>query len=396
MTEDGPDDPGEVGSDSPAERPSGPSIAPEVFAALEATLLGEAPYLTRPEVIERAGVTYERAHELWLALGFTPPESDEDRIFVQEDVEALKLLASMIDQGLVDQRTETSLARSMGRSFARLAEWEIAEVASMVLDENAEVDPAAVTAVADLALPALEQVQRYIWRRHLAGAAGRLLLRAGSDEDAVRTVVGFADIVGYTRMSRSLSADELAAMVETFESTVTSVIADHGGRIIKTIGDEVLYAADDPLAAARIALVLAERHEAHEEFPQVRVGMAYGDVLSRLGDVFGEVVNIAARLTSLARPGRTLMNRDLADVLREHEEEFRVRRARTTPVKGYSRLETWALKRPKVPRERENPLEALESLAERLPRPLVPRRVDDPEHDADSASETAAAADPSE
>jgi adenylate cyclase len=159
--------------------------------------------------------------------------------------------------------------------------------------------------------------------------------------------VGFADIVGYTRRTRSLTADELGGMVERFESTVTSVIADHGGRIIKTIGDEVLFVADDPVSAGRIALLLTSAHEDDPEFPQVRVGMAQGNVLSRLGDVFGEVVNIASRLTSIARPGRILTNRELADVLRDHPGEFRVRRAPTRPVKGYTRLETWALKRPK-------------------------------------------------
>jgi adenylate cyclase len=212
--------------------------------------------------------------------------------------------------------------------------------------------------------------------------------------------VGFADIVGFTRQSRRMSGDELAALVELFESTVSTSIAGHGGRVIKTIGDEVLYAADDVATAARIALELAEGHELNEEFPDVRVGVAYGDVLSRMGDVFGEVVNIASRLTSLAKPGRVLLNREMADLLRE-DDEFRVRRSRTTAVKGYARLETWTLKRPKPPLEGEDAekearraarreaamdvlhsadpaIEALESLAEKLTQPRKSRREPDP------------------
>jgi adenylate cyclase len=88
---------------------------------------------------------------------------------------------------------------------------------------------------------------------------------------------------------------------------------------------------------------LAEGHSLDPLVPRVRVGVAYGAVLRRLGDVYGEVVNVASRLTTLARPGRVLVNRDMADVLAE-EAEFRVRRARTTAVKGYSRLETWSLR----------------------------------------------------
>ncbi|HET6562368.1 MAG TPA: adenylate/guanylate cyclase domain-containing protein, partial [Marmoricola sp.] len=78
---------------------------------------------------------------------------------------------------------------------------------------------------------------------------------------------------------------------------------------------------------------------------------AYGDVVSRLGDVFGPVVNVASRLTSIARPGRVLVDRDLHEVLQPLTEEFRVRRARTATVRGYSRLDSWTLKAPKPKRQ---------------------------------------------
>lgn len=330
------------------EDDAGPGIAPELFEQLEASLLGERPALTRPQVLERAGVSFEHAHELWAALGFPPPQNDEDPLFTSEDVEALTILRGLVETGVVEPETESSLARSMGRSFARLAEWEIAEVAAHILDTDT-LDLATASTLVQESLPAIERLQSYVWRRHLASAAGRLLLHATA-EDTVPMTIGFADIVGFTRRTRSMSAGELAAMVERFEATVNAVIAEHHGRVIKAIGDEVLFAVDDPHGAARIALALASAHELDEDFPQVRVGMAHGKVLRRLGDVFGEVVNIASRLTSLARPGRTLVDRSLADLLRDHDEEFRVRRARTSSVKGYTRLETWALKPPREPR----------------------------------------------
>ena len=98
---------------------------------------------------------------------------------------------------------------------------------------------------------------------------------------------------------------------------------------------------------ARIALALVDGSEREPDFPDVRVGAAYGGVLSRMGDVFGPVVNVAARLTSLARPGRILVDSAMAEVLREHRHEFRVKRSRTASVRGYSRLDTWTLKRPR-------------------------------------------------
>ncbi len=320
----------------------------DLYSALEVNLLGQRPYLTRVQVAERGGVSMERAHELWRSLGF-PPTTDDEIAFVDTDVEALQTLQLLVDSGLLDEQKEIALSRSMGRSFARLAEWEVAEIADNVLSELGDVDPALVDAVADQALPAMEQLQNYVWRRHLASAAGRLLLRV-ENEETVGLTVGFADVVGWTRRTRSMTTEELAAMVERFEQVATTTVADAGGRIIKTIGDEVLFVADDPAAAARIALTLAEMHGLDEEFPKVRVGLGHGEVLSRFGDVFGEPVNIASRLTSLARPGRVLCDRGLADVLRDSE-EFRVRWWRIVPVKGYSRLEAWAVKRPKAPRE---------------------------------------------
>lgn len=336
-------DPGEPASSEPA-----PFASDEHFEVLEHAILGETRHLTRLDVARESGVDVDRLQSLWKALGFTAAESDNDVLFMDADVEALQLLGDLLALGFVDADSESAVARSMGRSFARLAEWEVGEIAQSLVRHDVHLDAAVVEGLVAQLLPVVERLQNYTWRRHLASAAGRLLLVPGAGENGVPMAVGFADIVGFTRSSRQLTGAELGALVETFESTVSSVIAGHGGRVIKTIGDEVLYAADDPVVAARIALDLAEGHEVDDGFPEVRVGVAYGEVLSRMGDVFGEVVNIASRLTSLARPGRVLVNAELGELLHEqHAEEFRVRRARTATVKGYSRLEVWSLKRPR-------------------------------------------------
>lgn len=285
----------------------------------------------------------ERAIELWRALGFSGVEDDAE-IFVEADVEALRLVAWMVEQGFVDQADELTMVRSMGRTYARLTEWEVGELAAAALKGGPARQKELEELVVGL-IPVVEDVQNYVWRRHLANAAGRLLLRPRGEEGRVMTV-GFADIVNFTRQSRSLDAGELSALIETFEGTTASIIGAGGGRVIKTIGDEVLFVVDDPAAAAEIALALVEAEG--DGFPELRVGLASGPVLSRLGDVFGPVVNVAARLTKLARPGRILLDRHLSAVLREqHEESFRLRRARTARVRGYTRLETWSLKRPR-------------------------------------------------
>lgn len=342
-----------------------PLVDPALFDVLELALLGENRTLTRRDVARESGASVERLNALWRALGFTPAPSDDDVLYTEGDVEAVQLLDAVLDLGVIDLRSEMTVARSMGRSFARLAEWQLSELSGTLAPLEGTLDEEMINALVAQFLPVTERLQNYTWRRHLANAAARMLLNPGSGGESSVTSVGFADIVGFTRTSRRLTGDELGDLVETFESTVTQVISGHGGRVIKTIGDEVLFAADDPLIAARIALDLAEGHTTDDDFPEVRVGVAHGDVINRMGDVFGEVVNIASRLTSLARPGRVLMNASLAEQLAGHDDEFRVRRARTTAVKGYSRLETWSLRRPKPGEEQgSQPLEALEGIAE--------------------------------
>lgn len=141
---------------------------------------------------------------------------------------------------------------------------------------------------------------------------------------------------------------------------------DHGGRIIKNIGDELLIVADTPEAMADIALELTRRGaDPDDPFPAVRAGIAYGEVVTRLGDVFGPVVNIAARLTSVARPSTVLVDTGVYEALTgrsvssdesdesddgDHDADasaYRFRRLRRISVKGYSRLKVWVLQPPR-------------------------------------------------
>jgi adenylate cyclase len=345
-----------------------PEEARRLLGEIEAAV-GTRGTLNRLEVCEAAGLPLDRATLLWRALGFPAAQSDEDRIFNEADVEALRLVGWLEDVGVMDREIQPSLVRSMGRSFSRLAEWEMSElVAAMAKGAVGGGGPdgpsdgsAGDSATGDLhgalttLLPVLEDLQGYVWRRHLAGAAARLLLQPREDgSDEGRTLlVGFADIVGFTRRTREMTVAELDRLVETFEACSADIVTERDGQVIKTIGDEILFVVDDPLQGARIALELVEAEEHVEDFPTLHVGLAYGEVLTRVGDVYGPTVNLASRLASVARPGRVLVDRELGALLKPMEEEFRVRRARSTVVRGYTRLDTWTLKRPKPPRAEE-------------------------------------------
>jgi adenylate cyclase len=352
---------------------------------IERSLLGSKRAFTRTEVAEKAGVPIEVAEELWQQLGF-PRTADDDVAFTREDLKALQRTNDLISLGILTPDSQAALVRTWGRSFARLAEWQVNLLAERAIEGE---DPRErLTELMEAVLPRVEKLQSYIWRRHLEGAAGRLLSQAAEDGLGTTSTmaVGFVDIVGYTGQSKTLTDSELVHWVEYFENEMTRTVVDLGGRVIKTIGDEVLFAADDPVAAAEVTLIVTERGEDDDdEFPRVRGGVAYGDVVSRLGDVYGPTVNIAARLTSVARPGSVLVDRGAYEVLsgpiaedsvdttelpsaeetqlskildRAADElerispytqagEYRFRRLPRKSVKGYSRLEPWLLRRSK-------------------------------------------------
>ena len=179
----------------------------------------------------------------------------------------------------------------------------------------------------DEVTPAVETLQNYVWRRHtlavaVAAAAGRRPRRRRpdgerhQDEDGETMGVGFADIVNYTRQSRSLSQKELGHLIDNFEARALEIIV--GPRRPDHQDDRrrgAVRGRRRPRTIARIGLELVEERLRDEDFPELRVGLAWGPALARLGDVLGPVVNVASRLTSTSRPGRVLVDRALAEEL---------------------------------------------------------------------------------
>jgi len=325
----------------------GPAVDPSVVIdAISELMLGESPHLRRAEVSELSDVPPDVARARWRALGF--PEADDDDVaFTQADVDALRVTQELVGLGVIDSDTEQAFIRTIGRTFARLAEWQVrAFLGSIDADDLDEGDPAGQLEELQKVVPLGERVQAYVWRRHLVNAATRLLMTDSDDADVAPMCVGFVDIVGYTTRSRHMTRTELTDMVERFEEVTTGLITDHHGRVVKTIGDEVLFELDDAKEAALLALELLDEHEDDDSFPEVRIGIAHGDVLHHMGDVFGPVVNVASRLTSVARPGSAVIDREMAEALRD-DEDLRLKRMRRTSVKGYEHLEPWSLKRPR-------------------------------------------------
>ncbi|MEV7096881.1 adenylate/guanylate cyclase domain-containing protein [Amycolatopsis sp. NPDC051045] len=316
----------------------------ELQQRLERVLLGGRRKYTRLEVAEKAGVPEERSRRLWRALGFATV-GDDEVVFTDADVEAMRTADQLVQSGLIDPSIEVSVTRALGQHLSRLAEWQV-DMLWELIKEQPELGRSErqVTRLVDRLLPELERVQNFVWRRHLAAYAGRAFAAPEEHLETRTEVVGFVDMVGYTRLTRQIDEEELSRVLDAFETLATEVIAEHHGRVVKMIGDEVLFVADSPVDAAEIALVLTERTSADDGLPAVRAGMASGRILSRFGDVYGSVVNLAARLTSVARPGTILVDRELATELAE-EKAYELRARRPVTVRGYNRLRPAALRR---------------------------------------------------
>jgi adenylate cyclase len=301
---------------------------------------------TLSEAAARAGADPEAATRLWRAMGFTDPEPD-DRVATDIDVLAL--------QGALEPvRTEEELEKSVEQTrviagaVSVVAEvWtdSLTKAAEEMADAGVRADDVAIRLRDSLELERLSFLLDYLHRRQLIAALERRLYWSPDSalSDQVLTV-GFADLTGYTALTQQLDGHELDALVGRFESLTRDVIAEYGGRLVKTIGDEVMFLAANPIAGADLALRLVEAHTEDDLLPAVKVSLDSGPVLLRDGDAFGPTVNRASRMVDLAKPATVVVPSSVRDVL-DPEPGFRLRPLGVRRLKDIGTTWLWAVTR---------------------------------------------------
>jgi adenylate cyclase len=171
----------------------------------------------------------------------------------------------------------------------------------------------------------------------------RKLANEDPDAPGARVLsIGFVDLVGYTAISQQLDPHELSQLVRRFEQLAFDTVAEEGGRVVKTIGDEVMFVSGDVVAAARIARRLTDRSLDDALLPPARAGLAYGSVVTREGDYFGPVVNLASRLVEIAKPGSVIASDAVHSALAD-DTAFAWKRIRPRRIRDIGRVEIWAL-----------------------------------------------------
>lgn len=331
----------------PDDDPSGSEAAP-TSEDLERAILGETPTFNAQEVAARTGVTVAEARRLWRALGF--PEHGLETAFTDADADALSTLLDVVASGAINFDMAVNLTRAVGQTMARLADWEVATLVHRVEELEAGDEAtgsrqgSAIRLIDEINQP-FEELLVYVWRRHLAAAVSRVEALRANEEDlnTVQLTVGFADIVSFTALSNRLSEERIGDLVELFESRCSDVVAAQRGRVIKSIGDSVLFVNDDPVRAYDTAEGIINVVGRDTRMPDVRLGLASGSVVMRLGDVFGPPVNLAARLTAVARRNRIIIDSATAGLL--PAEEFETRPLPARPVRGFGIVEPVAVRR---------------------------------------------------
>jgi len=313
----------------------------DFFTAVSEQIIGW-PRFTPEEVAGTAGIDYEETERLWSELGF-PPVAPTEVFFTDADVEVLRTLRELRSTGLVAPETTITMARILGQTLSRVATAQAQTMAEVAGEgPGTPEEEADLAGYLDTVLASFDRFLGYVWRRHLVAA-----LRRQRDSRPTE-VVGFADIVGYTRLTAGEAIDTLPGLVARFQEIASQHLTEAGGRVLKVIGDAVMFVAPDPLSAAGAAVAVSSTTAEDPGFPDVRIGIAMGPVVEVEGDIYGETVNRASRLVELAHPGTVVVDDAMGNALLDSD--LRVRPMKPRRLKGLGMVPTWVVRPPRTRR----------------------------------------------
>jgi adenylate cyclase len=262
----------------------------------------------------------EEAVALWRALGFAVPADGSLRLTSAEAA----MLRTLFDLG----REVVGEKRILG--FARVLGWATAVLGEALVDafriqievprlgsgtSYAEIVEQ-YTQLAKAGFPTFVEGLGVLTRAHMVRVSRGAWVPDEQQSAVTREqTIGFADLVGYTGHSRMLSTTDLASAIGRFETEVTDLVSQFGGRLVKFIGDEAMFVVGDPAKACELGLALTESFGSDPELPPLRVGMAAGAAVALHGDYYGDVVNLAARLVKASEPSQVVVSESVRDAV---------------------------------------------------------------------------------
>jgi adenylate cyclase len=277
-------------------------------------VLSRGATMTAGDVAISAGTSVHEVLRLWRTLGVSIPD-ETTAMFSERDADFTR--HALVFEHIGPHGDE--LFRVLGGSLQRVAEAAVSYYVQTVQPEGGFPDDElldwakAVAEAIDLSMR-LGDSMGTIFAHHMRDAIERQRLAQADvpERSLFRLAVGFVDLVGFTPLARTSAPAALLELISRFEEKAFDVAVSNDGRIVKHIGDEVMFVSLEPAAACRIAQALMEGLDVEGVSP--RCGLAFGDVISRHGDYYGPVVNLASRLADLAIPHEVLADSAMAAV----------------------------------------------------------------------------------
>jgi class 3 adenylate cyclase len=274
----------------------------------DALLWSGPPIYTLRTAANAIGVALEDVERGWAMLGLTVADPDTPALS-QADVDGLATWVAMRMQWGPD--AADGLLRVLGATVSRLAEAIASTIRTsqpkMWLDLTGdELATAQVYREAAEFVPRVGAMIDAVHRQHLVSTRTFIEAIDTGPYASVVCGVGFADLSGFTALTQTLTPAELSTMLTEFGATVSDVVHADGGRVVKLLGDAVMWVSSNPQLLAKAAVDLVDHPRAGEAGLEVRAGLGYGQILAINGDYFGNAVNLAARLVAAASPGQIL------------------------------------------------------------------------------------------
>jgi adenylate cyclase len=287
---------------------------------VERALAGDGPRYSAREIAEVAGLDIEVLRRATAALGIPFSDPDERRL-TEADLEAARRMKAFLDAGLPEDGM-LQVARTIGMGTARIAAAN-RDLVIRTLMQPGDTERDLALRFADAAehmLPLFEPTITYALRAHMLEQARRDVigvadLASGELHGTDARSVCFADLVEFTRLGEEIDPEELGSVAGRFEEMASAVV-EPPAQLVKMIGDAAMLVSPEPRAGLEAALRLIQAAEGEgDQFPFLRAGIAFGPTLSQGGDYYGRTVNLASRITGVARPGSAVVDAATKDAL---------------------------------------------------------------------------------
>jgi adenylate cyclase len=286
---------------------------PPLLLATRHVVGDDGTYVSAREISEEHNIDLMLLQRVQRAIGLARVDDPDAAIHMRADGEAAAYAQRFVELGLNPDQV-VLVVRVLAEGLSHAAEvMRYAALAAIIRPgatelEIAKASKVLVSQIGPQLGPMIEQMLfmqlRHVMETEAINAAERA---AGKPLPGARQVtVGFADLVGFTRLGEELPPEELGQLAGKLASLARDVTAPPV-RFIKSIGDAVMLVCLEPEPLLDVLLKLVEAVDTDNDFPRLRAGVSSGMAVSRAGDWFGNPVNVASRVTAVARPGTVLV-----------------------------------------------------------------------------------------